>query len=267
MQQDALPAHSRMFPPAADLRAIVEGCWLFSPQDAVPGTLAFSDGIPALVFYLDEQQRVQSGWCSAQLLQNIHLHPAPGALLVLRFTGTGFYRLAPDKVPVLRHQPVWSFEEVFGENWMSKLQAAKDVEMMIETLQNLVRETAARHEPSVPPLLEAALAVIRKAKGNLSIESLSDSLKVNYKWLERKFISITGISPKEHARLQRFLHAYFHLLQTGGRDLMGTAVLNGYYDQNHFTKEFRLFTGKPPGAYLSGKSSYFPHSQIINTFA
>lgn len=252
MQQEALPAGSRMFPPAEDLRAVVESCWLFQREDAFSGSLAFSDGIPALVFYLDEKQRVQTGWCSAQLLKNIHIHPPVHALLIARFTATGFYRLAPDKVPVLRHQPLWSFPEIFGEDWIKNLQAAEDVETMICVLEDLLRNAASK-EQMMPPLLETALGAIRRANGSISIESLADSLHVNYKWLERKFIAITGISPKEYAKLQRFLHAYFHLLRTNGRDLMGTAVLNGYYDQNHFTKEFRQFTGKPPLAYLSGR--------------
>ena len=252
MQQEALPANSRMFAPAEDLRAIAEGYWLFEEQDAFSGSLAFSDGIPALVFYLDAQQRVQTGWCSAQLLQNIHIHPPQHALLIARLTATGFYRLAPDKVSMLRHQPIWSFPEIFGEDWIMRLQAAKDIEAMVRLLEGLLRN-AASGEQTMPPLLESALGAIRRAKGSISIESLAGSLRVNYKWLERKFIAVTGISPKEYARLQRFLHAYFDLLRSNGRDLMGTAVMNGYYDQNHFTKEFRQFTGKPPLAYLSNK--------------
>lgn len=62
---------------------------------------------------------------------------------------------------------------------------------------------------------------------------------------------ISQLKGEEHysnALLQRFIYSYADVLK--GHDLTGIAVNNGYYDQNHFTKEFRKFTGRPPREYL-----------------
>lgn len=249
LRQEALPADSMTFRPAGDLHSVVEGFWLFGKEAIMPASLLFSDGVPALVFCLDEQLRPFDGWCSAQMLLNVHLRPSAHAMLIVRFTATGFYMLAPEKLPVLRCQPVWPLGEVLGRDWAALLHAAETPEKMIGMISALIRRDM-QQQRMPPPLLETAVENIRRAKGAVSIETLAGSLQVNYKWLERQFITFTGISPKEYARLQRFLHAYFHLRNTNGRDLMGTAVRNGYYDQNHFTKEFRQFAGKSPLAYL-----------------
>ena len=51
-------------------------------------------------------------------------------------------------------------------------------------------------------------------------------------------------------QLHRFMHAYFELVGNEAVDLMRIAVANGYYDANHFLKDFKAYTGKTPLEYL-----------------
>ncbi|WP_343704192.1 helix-turn-helix domain-containing protein [Chitinophaga sp.] len=249
LQRRAFPESSQVLPPPALLNGIVESCRLFDGHD---GACWFSDGRPCMVFVLNEEAQVQAGWCSPQLLENVHQTTNGHALLIVRFTPTGFYRLAPAQMRLLRHQHRWAFEELFGENWVAALQPLRGVKQVAAQVMQLLAAQL-KHPAPVPPLLEEALQLISRAKGNIVIDDLVRQLRLNYKWLERKCLAVTGIAPKEYARLQRFLHAWLHLVETNGQDLMGTALDHGYCDQHHFSKEFRRFTGKPPLAYLSAK--------------
>src|SRR5690606_33786391 len=101
-----------------------------------------------------------------------------------------------------------------------------------------------------PEILHQTLDYIRKIKGNSTVRKVSHDAGVNYKWLERSFAQYIGLLPKEYIQLQRFMHAYLELLGSKNVDLMRIAISNGYYDVNHFLKDFKTYTGKTPVAYL-----------------
>ncbi|MDD6211169.1 MAG: helix-turn-helix domain-containing protein [Bacteroidales bacterium] len=86
-------------------------------------------------------------------------------------------------------------------------------------------------------------------------------MNLSYKWLDRNFARHIGIRPKEYASLQRFIHAYFAFMEDKDSDLMDIAINSGYYDQNHFTKEFKKYTGLSPLIYRHSlfcrKQNYF----------
>jgi AraC-like DNA-binding protein len=51
--------------------------------------------------------------------------------------------------------------------------------------------------------------------------------------------------------MRRFLNAYIDLDSLTSKDLLQIAVDNGYYDDNHFIKDFRRFSGVPPKTYFN----------------
>jgi transcriptional regulator GlxA family with amidase domain len=67
--------------------------------------------------------------------------------------------------------------------------------------------------------------------------------------LQRKFQRDVGASPKFFARTLRFEQAQRRLMLEPETELTGLAFDCGYFDQAHFIKEFRVFTGKTPSAY------------------
>lgn len=247
-------ACGRKWQPAADLQEVID-CFLLMKQPCHSSRqFIFNDGIPALVFLLNGDGTIFSAWLSAQYLERSYLPLQQAAeLLVMRFTGTGAGAVLQQPLSLLRRQPYWSLEELWGEAGVSLCAALNQVSAVsgkTMLLENFVRAKRSLRERAVHTVFRRAMQLLQPADGLPSVEQLCRVLQVNYKRLERSFAGCLGITPKEYMRLQRFLHAYFHLLQTNGRDLMGTAVAHGYYDQNHFTKEFKLFTGQAPLAYL-----------------
>lgn len=83
-----------------------------------------------------------------------------------------------------------------------------------------------------------------------SVYDLSRRLKSNYKTLERKFLSIYGLTPREIMKISRFNKAVLSMYSCRYSSLTGVAYDCGYYDQSHFIREFRQLTGFTPGEFL-----------------
>lgn len=110
------------------------------------------------------------------------------------------------------------------------------------------------HTASQPdPLVEHLLSRIRSEKGATPITQAARELGVDPRTLERRFTSWVGMSPKAYARVVRFKHAYhaFWASRSAARASAAQhSYLDGYYDQSHFIKEFRYFTGSSPAGVL-----------------
>lgn len=69
-----------------------------------------------------------------------------------------------------------------------------------------------------------------------------------------------GIAPKAFARVQRFQRA---VRTIGGSacavDWAELALRCGYYDQGHFIRDFRDFSGMTPAAYLRARTEHLNH--------
>lgn len=69
-----------------------------------------------------------------------------------------------------------------------------------------------------------------------------------------------GLSPKAYLRVRR-LQAALRALDTPARGAMIAADL-GYFDQAHFVREFRAFTGVTPTQYARRRSSMPGHVEL-----
>ena len=95
---------------------------------------------------------------------------------------------------------------------------------------------------------------IHRTRGALPIMQWARTHKLDSRTLERNFSASLGMTPKRYARVIRFKHSYHHLISARHVGAAG-AHLDGFYDQSHFNREFRYFTGTAPNAKLTGKMS------------
>lgn len=80
-------------------------------------------------------------------------------------------------------------------------------------------------------------------------ENLAADYGFSERYLQKLFTQYTGLTPKLFFNIQRFNKA-LPLLRDGDTSLTSVAYECGYYDQSHFIKHFRTFTGTTPSAYL-----------------
>ena len=82
---------------------------------------------------------------------------------------------------------------------------------------------------------------------------------VTERQLQRMFQKYIGLSPKLYSRIIRFNHI-FELVQQKNISLMELTHKAGYFDQSHFIRNFKSFTGEDPSRYS------FSESNLANFF-
>lgn len=97
-------------------------------------------------------------------------------------------------------------------------------------------------------LVVRALNLIYERNGNVRISDLSDQLNISQSPLEKRFRKVVGASPKKFASIVRFRHI---LKSHSNSSLTGLGLDAGFYDQSHFIKEFKKFTGDTPDNYFN----------------
>lgn len=97
------------------------------------------------------------------------------------------------------------------------------------------------------PLVAAAVAMIYKHKGNVRIATLAQDLFTSQSPLEKRFRQQVGTSAKKFASIVRMKHVLTQLRSGGSHAEVRYEA--GFYDQAHFIKEFKTFTGDTPSSF------------------
>lgn len=108
------------------------------------------------------------------------------------------------------------------------------------------RVLSARH---VDPRVAWAAAAIDASDGAVAIGTLEET--VGRRRLRAGFRTHVGVPPKRLARIVRFRHALGGV--AAGVPFAEVAAAAGYYDQAHFTTEFRAHAGMTPTAFLHAR--------------
>jgi len=95
-----------------------------------------------------------------------------------------------------------------------------------------------------------AVQQIERASNMPNMAMLAAETNLSQKHFERLFQRYVGFRPNLHARIVRFQRA----LGAGMRSADSLSMLahrSGYYDQAHFTREFKHFAGLTPGEFFA----------------
>jgi AraC-like DNA-binding protein len=249
--------------PAKLLESIIEGFYVFSRAPEDDTHLIFNDGFPVLVFLQscedtvtvtgqNNAAEIKAAWASAGSIRNVYVkyNNNTEQIFIVRFHPGAFYQLFGLNAQYFRANPVAPFRYIAEKNNfdIGKFFACNAIEEKTAFIDAYVLRCL--KEISTPEIIHKTLDRIHKIKGNSTVQNLTADAGVNYKWLERNFAQYIGLMPKEYIQLQRFIHAYLELVGSTDVDLMQIAVSNGYYDANHFLKDFKAYTGKTPLNYL-----------------
>ena len=103
-----------------------------------------------------------------------------------------------------------------------------------------------RHlKPALP--FDLAMQQLVGASGNLPIDYIASQSCLSVRQFERKSRERIGLSPKIYARMVRFSHAYKYKETYPYMPWVAIAHQCGYFDQMHFIRDFKFFTGFTPG--------------------
>jgi AraC-like DNA-binding protein len=100
-------------------------------------------------------------------------------------------------------------------------------------------------------VIRSGVETIVRLNGNLTVDALSEQLNVNRRQLERKFSSVIGLSPKQLSKMIRLQATLKMLADKNFTSLASIACEGDYYDQAHFIKDFKEFTGQSPKKFYA----------------
>jgi len=99
-------------------------------------------------------------------------------------------------------------------------------------------------------LIQKGVEIVKNCKGQTNAKYLSDCLYTSPKTLERKFAKYLGKTTKQVIKLIRFQKILQDLSNNKNVSLTEYAYRNGYFDQSHFIKDFKTYSGYTPKDFL-----------------
>jgi len=133
---------------------------------------------------------------------------------------------------------------------------------------HLLAELACRE---ARPLVEDAACrrrarLLEAREGQLRVDELARALRLGVRSVERRFKAAFGMTPKRFTRLVRLRHV-LGALGAGGHDtLAALAAERGFTDQAHLARDFKLLTGRVPGAADAARSRVLalPETRVVH---
>jgi AraC-like DNA-binding protein len=177
-----------------------------------------------------------------------------GKVCGLRFRPGAFRAILGRPLHTITDQ-VLALSEVFPWDALDAeravLGALDDAGMMAAASQLLLPELPAPN-PQVEAQVERIGAFLRMAEttsGLTRVEELAEAGGVNLRSLQQLFSEYVGVSPKWVIRRFRLHEAADRLASGMDADLAALAHSLGYFDQAHFTSDFRKLVGQTPAHY------------------
>jgi AraC-like DNA-binding protein len=99
-------------------------------------------------------------------------------------------------------------------------------------------------------LILKGVEIVKNFKGQTNVKYLSGCLYSTPKTLERKFSKYLGKTTKQVIKLIRFQEILQDLSVNKNVSLTEYAYRNGYFDQSHFIKDFKTYSGYTPKDFL-----------------
>ncbi|MFC7546556.1 DUF6597 domain-containing transcriptional factor [Plantactinospora sp. GCM10030261] len=145
-----------------------------------------------------------------------------------------------------------------GVGWQRSVDRIRDdvgdVASASEALRSLERELLSR----LAEIPTGGLDLVRHAGGRLEtihgavpVGTLAQEAGVSGTHLAGQFRTYVGVTPKRVARIYRFARLILSVDARRPVDWSRLAHAAGYFDQAHFIREFKDFTGHTPTAYLA----------------
>jgi AraC-like DNA-binding protein len=188
-----------------------------------------------------------------QITSYIEIAPTGASgIVAARFLPEGLAPFLPIAVSQIDNKSV-SLTELFGEKSqfleneiMTAPGNARRIKLIEEFLLTILSDPQI-----IDSVTKICVQMIFRSQGQMGMGRLADESNLNRRNLERKFRLAVGMSPKQLSRLVRLQAALKILEQKKYDSLTSLAHETGYYDQAHFIKDFREFTGVSPKAFYA----------------
>jgi AraC-like DNA-binding protein len=134
--------------------------------------------------------------------------------------------------------------------WLDRLRSARTWSERFAVLDDVLA-AALVDAPAPAPEVVRAWDLLVTSAGAVEVAALASEVGWSRRHLSERFQRELGLTPKVAGRVIRFDRARRVLGRSPRPGLAAVAAACGYYDQAHFTREFRELAGLSPTAWLS----------------
>lgn len=248
------------FEPNPDLAPLIKCYWTLDiPKEDTPTkNTIVPDGCMKMIFHYGDPYNhydekgasiaLPRSFVIGQLTRPYIVQPTgeTGTFFVC-FHPNGFIPFATFPIKEMENTAV-PLEQLFGKNGQilkeAILHASSTVER-IHIIEDFLIQRL-RNTKTIDNIVKSTIETILTGNGQLSVTELSKQHQVNRRQLVRKFSSDIGLSPKQLSKTIRLQATLKMLLTKDVKSLTDLAYENEYFDQAHFIKEFKEFTGLTP---------------------
>lgn len=253
----------KTFDAMKDLSTFVKCYWtLESPGEENPQRQRIvPDGCMEMIFhygdlyqqYINNEQSILQPRCFviSQLTQPLEIEPTDATgIFSVRFHPAGFTPFATLPIKEMENSAV-ALEKLFGKEGLAIEQEILTAKSTLERIARIEAFLINRltDTETINRIIVSTVDTILSANGQLSVNELSQKININRRQLERKFSTVVGLSPKQLSKIIRLQATLKLLLHKQFTSLTALAYEGEYYDQAHFIKDFKEFTGLSPKAF------------------
>ena len=133
------------------------------------------------------------------------------------------------------------FEEIFIQN-------NSNFKKLFEEIENLLTQLPLIENKNTI-VIDNVVAIIHQKEGMLSVNELLNHIPFGQKTLETQFKKMVGLTAAKYIRLHRFLNL-MKQYENNAISLKDLIYMYDYYDQSHFSRDFKSFTHKSPRQFF-----------------
>lgn len=139
-------------------------------------------------------------------------------------------------------------EQISCESLLEQMLRAGSFDERVDVICAFAAERLA-DDTYTPDFVEFSELRLCNTKGNIKVEDIADFTGYSGRYCREKFKETNGISIKRYSNIIRFQNVMRMLADSKIEDLSDIVFENGYFDQPHLSREFKLYTGESPLRY------------------
>ncbi|HVS97962.1 MAG TPA: AraC family transcriptional regulator [Puia sp.] len=228
--------------PAAERKLIV-------PNANLKLTLTCHNGISARVGGKAFLQRENELTLTGLIDEPVTLDPCEDAqtgTIIIEFNALGAYRFFHLRFSEVRNEiaDLVALTSDKARTLRSQLADAGGTSRKLQLLQEFLLSQL--EQRPADPIYDHCIRRIGATGGLIPVAQLEKETGYSARWLHRKFTEHLGTGAKNLAEIVRFKR-FYHAYSTGASsDSLKQHIYENYYDQSHFLRAFRRFTGTTP---------------------